>query len=127
MDAPRTPAVLLAGWTLFVWLTRVRNAVGDDDLSGAARIGTLLLSASCVVLAAVSLAGLRAGPASLRRAVGALGLWTVVVWPIRAVGIALGGHGAGFVVVHLALAASSIGLAAWAWRAVGSRRPVVAR
>ena len=119
MNGPRRTALLLVAWTLFVWLTRVRNALGDDDLSTAGKAGALVLSASFVVLAGLVLdATVRHGD---RRAalVALLGLWTVVVWPVRVVQIAAANHGAGFVVVHVALGVLSIALAAVAVRAQG--------
>ena len=42
----------------------------------------------------------------------------MAVWAVRAVDIALGDHSAGFIAVHLLLAAVSGALAAAAWRAV---------
>lgn len=119
MTGPRRTALLLAAWTLFVWLTRVRNAVEDDDLSTAGKAGALALSASFVVLACLVLdATVRHGD---RRGalVALLGLWTVVVWPVRTVQIATAGHGAAFVVVHVALGVVSVALAALAVRAHG--------
>jgi hypothetical protein len=113
----------LAGWTLFVWLTRVRNVVGDDDLGTAVRLGGLALAGSFVVLAALVLAGLREPAARLRRRVGLLAGWTTAVWLVRGVAIATGGHAAGFVAVHLVLAVVSIALAAVSWRAVGGGLP----
>ena len=115
---PRLPFTLLAGWTLFVWLTRVRNVVGDDDLGTGGRVAGLALSASFVVLAALVLTGLGRRPEVLAGATRALAAWTVVVWLVRGVDIALGDHAAGFVVVHLALAALSIVLAGLAVRAL---------
>ena len=118
MNGPRRTAVALAVWTLFVWLTRVRNTLGDDDLSTSSTVISLLLAASFVVLAAVVLDSLRHGDRRGAR-VALLALWTVLVWPVRAVQIATADHGAGFVVVHLALGAISIALAVVAVRANG--------
>jgi hypothetical protein len=47
--------------------------------------------------------------------VGALAAWTVVVWVVRAIGIATGDHEAAFIAVHLVLATVSIALSAAAW------------
>ena len=120
----RRVLVAFAGWTLFVWLTRVRNVVGDDDLGTAGRAAGLALSASFVVLAALLLSLLRGGPEPLRRVTAVLAGWTVAVWLVRGAAIALGDHAAGFVVVHLVLAAVSVGLAVAAWRSTqpSSRR-----
>ncbi len=119
MNGPRRTAVLLAAWTLFVWLTRVRNAVGDDDLGNTGKAGALVLSASFVVLACLVLdATVRHGD---RRGalVALLGLWTLVVWPVRVGQIATADHGAGFVVVHVALGVLSVAFAVLAVRAQG--------
>jgi hypothetical protein len=119
VKGPRRTALLLAAWTLFVWITRARNALGDDDLSTAGQAGALALSASFVVLAGLVLdATVRHGE---RRAalVALLALWTVVVWPVRVVQIATADHGAGFVVVHVALGVISMALAVLAVRAQG--------
>jgi hypothetical protein len=119
MTGPRRTALLLAAWTLFVWLTRVRNAVGDDDLGTASKAGSLVLSASFVVLACLVLEAVGRGQDRRRPLVALLALWTVVVWPVRAVQIASGEHGAGFVVVHVALGVVSVALAVVAVRAQG--------
>ena len=116
------PVLLLALWTLFVWLTRVRNVVGDDDLGAGGRVAGLALAGSFVVLAAVVLEGLRRRDRRLEVATVALAAWTVLVWLVRGVDIALGGHSTGFVVVHLVLAATSVALAVLAVRAVRSGR-----
>jgi hypothetical protein len=133
--APRSPVrpirIDLAGsvlvlWTWFVWGGRVRNALGDPELQGAALTRTLMLASSFVLLAtalAVLVARDRAGAPAAAARVGltwVLAAWTTGVWGVRAVAIAASGeHAAGFVAVHVVLAAVSIGLAAWAVWAVG--------
>lgn len=103
----RVPTIAFAGWTLFVWLGRIRNAVAGDE-----GLGPVLLAASFVLLACAVL-----GTRGRREAVVALAGWTLAVWAVRAVDIALfSDHDAGFVVVHVVLAAVSVGLAAWAVR-----------
>ena len=108
-------------WTLFVWGGRIRNVVADTETQGAQRWGPLALSASFVVMALVTaLLFARAGRAGEGRGASRVALrvlagWTTAVWILRAGDIALAGdHAAGFVVVHVALAAVSIGLSAWA-------------
>jgi hypothetical protein len=124
----RPPSVLWAvgafvGWTLFVWIGRTRNAVTDPELSGSDRVGPIVLSAIFLLGAVVLGAALyrdhvAATPASaraLRYVARVLGAVTVAVWLVRAGDIALAGdHEAGFVAVHVMLAAVSIGLAVWA-------------
>jgi hypothetical protein len=116
----RTPAFVLAGWTLFVWATRIRNALGDEDLSGGSK------AVSVTVAALFTLGGLAVLVSALRRqhlvaAVGALAAFTTVYWPVRVVQIALADHDAAFVVVHAALGVVSVGLAAWAWVSLAGR------
>ena len=107
------PVVALATWTLVVWAGRIRNAVADD--AGA---GPVLLAVTFVALAVAVL--LTRGD---RRAVVALAAWTVAVWAVRAVDIALlSDHDTAFVVVHLVLAVVSVALAAAATAAVRSAR-----
>lgn len=119
MTGPRRTASLLAAWTLFVWLTRARNAVGDDDLSTRGKVGALALSASFVALAGFVLHAVVRAQDRRRPLVALLALLTVVVWPVRAVQIAGASHGVGFVVVHVALGIVSVGLAVLAVRAHG--------
>jgi hypothetical protein len=96
--------VLLAAWSLFVWGVRIRNAAGD--------LGPTLLSLSFVVLAVAVLVSRGARPPTL-----ALAGWTVAVWAVRLVDIAvLSDHEPAFVAVHAVLAVVSIGLAAAAVR-----------
>ena len=105
---PRTAALVAAGWTAFVWLTRVSNAVQDDDLSVAGTVGALVLAVSFLTLAAlVAFAALRRRELLFRSVLGLTG-WTVAVWAVRIVDIVGGDHGAGFVVVHLLLGVVSV-------------------
>ena len=104
------PVVVLACWTLLVWGGRIRNAVSGDDGAGA-----MVLAATFVALAVVTLA-VRGRD---RRPALALAGWTVAVWVVRAVDIALlSDHDTAFVVVHVALAVVSVTLAVLAGRAV---------
>jgi hypothetical protein len=123
---------LFLAWTGFVWVGRIRNALGDAALDDGGRVGPLLLALSFVVPATVTaillVLAVRSGgdPAAsrLRGGVLALAAWTTVVWFVRAGDIVLGGdHEVGFVVVHVVLAVVSIALAVLAGRSV--RRPVV--
>lgn len=114
----------LVVWTLLVWGGRVRNALGDPALRGGGRTGPLLLAATFLVpalalgvlLVLARRPGGRGGGA-VPAAVGALALWTVAVWVVRATDIVVGGdHPVPFVVVHVVLAAVSTGLAVAAVR-----------
>lgn len=126
---------LFAAWTLFVWGGRLRNVV--RDLGDEVPVGAFPVVASAVfsvlalvvlaVFVALPLLGRPPGPATA--AAGRVVVWllaaaTVVVWLVRGVSIALGDRSVGFILVHLVLAAVSIGLAglvvtrrsAWALR-----------
>lgn len=108
----------LVGWTLFVWANRIRNIWTDDTLTVSGQAGRSALALSFVLPALVL------GATLLRRRWGrwfpwfvrAFAAWTVGVWVVRMVGIALHGHEVGFVVVHLVLAVLSSVLAVAAWR-----------
>lgn len=123
-SAANTSVALLVLWTLFVWGGRIRNVNADGALDGRDYWGPMLLSVSFLALAIAVVVMLvrrwrdphAAGPAAaLTVAVRLLAGWTTAVWVVRAGDIALGGdHEVGFVVVHVVLAAVSIGLAAWA-------------
>ncbi|MEX0768183.1 MAG: hypothetical protein WD029_06905 [Microthrixaceae bacterium] len=114
-------------WTIFVWgVVRVRNIMSDSDLSSSERSWPLILAASLWVPAAVLLVALAVTvirkkefgqPA--RVGVAVLGVWTTLVWMVRAFDIALASNRElPFILVHLVLAAISIGLAVLAARAL---------
>jgi uncharacterized membrane protein YsdA (DUF1294 family) len=115
-------------WTVFVWgIVRVRNILGDDQLSAASQTWALVLSATlwlpAVVLGAVLAASVvrhRPLPSAARTGVAVLGVWTTVIWLIRGYDIAIASdHETGFIVVHLVLAVISVGLAVLAARSLG--------
>jgi len=112
--AARTPALVLAGWTLFVWATRIRNALGDDDLSGGGLAIALFTSIGFTALGiAVLVAAWQRRHLTL--AVRVLAGVSIVYWPVRVVQIALADHDLAFVLVHAALGVVSVVLSAWAW------------
>jgi hypothetical protein len=108
-------------WTGFVWIGRIRNALADDELRGAALAGVVALSATFLVLAASALVLLvrwargRAPTRADRAVVLANLVWAAGVWAVRIVDIALlDDHDAAFVVVHVALGVVSVLLWWWA-------------
>jgi hypothetical protein len=109
-----------AGWMAFVWVTRLRNIAGDDELAGSTRRAAVALAiaglAGAVVLVVVAL---RRGPFGLARAVVAA---HAGVWVVRGLQIAATDRGLAFVVVHEVLALVSVGLAVWLWVATGGFR-----
>lgn len=119
----------LVGWTLFVWVGRIRNVNADPEAAGADYWGPMVLSLSFVVLvAAVGITWWlrrRTGATADRGAAGryraalwSLAGWTTAVWVVRAGDIALtSDRGAAFIAVHVVLAVVSIGLSIAAVRA----------
>ncbi len=116
-------ALLLVGWTAFVWGTRISNALDDRSLSGSAQAATLLTAGAMVALAGwLGVTAVRRG--EVRRPLLALSVATALVWVVRVPSIVLADHAVGFTVVHVGLAVVSIGLVALAWRSVGGRPSV---
>ena len=108
--------VAFGAWTLFVWATRVGTAFEQDDLSAAARAGRVGLAVSFTVVGIALLAvAWRARGRELSaveaRVVQAAAVWTVGVWVVRGVQIAVADHEAAFIAVHVVLAVVSIALA----------------
>lgn len=108
--------VAFALWTLFVWATRIGTAAADEAWDRVAMaVGFTVVGVGLLVIA------WRARGRTLTggelTAVRAAVAFTVVVWLVRGVQIALADHGAAFVVVHLVLAVVSIGLGVAAARA----------
>lgn len=107
-------SVAAVGWTLFVWLGRVRNALGDPSMDGTTLGGVLPLSASFVlgalVVAAMVWRGRAARPGiALVRIVWLLAAWSTVVWASRITDIAMvGDHTIAFVAVHAAIGSVSV-------------------
>ncbi len=122
------PVLIFTVWTLYVWLSRISNALGNDALSSGSKSFSVVLSLSVVTLAVaagvVAVRGWarswsRAETRVLRVAAGwAGGLWLVLVPKILIDGRPAGfdGNLAAFKVVHVVLGLISIGLAALVWR-----------
>ncbi|MEL6981923.1 MAG: hypothetical protein AAFO29_05830 [Actinomycetota bacterium] len=132
LDARRPPAVAAAalafgGWTLFVWVGRLRNLLAEPgsvlDVSRWSLVGSVAFTIGGLAVVASAALRWRQGPGGsahrlLTPSVVALAGLTTGVWLVRAVDIALGDHSVGFIAVHLVLAAVSIGLAAVAVAAI---------
>lgn len=104
MNRLRSWAGALAVLTVLVWGVRIRNAAGE--------LGPTVLAVTFVALAVAVLLTRGAPPAVL-----ALAGWTIAVWVVRIVDIALfSDHEAAFVAVHAALAMVSVSLAVLAAR-----------
>jgi hypothetical protein len=99
-----------AGWMVFVWVTRIRNAVGDDTLTAGGRATAYVLSAACLAgAAALAVFAARRAP---ERYVVPIVVAHAAVWVVRGTMIALDDRGVAFKLVHVVLALVSIGLAA---------------
>lgn len=117
MPRSRPPIVIaLVGWTALVWTTRIGNIWRDHALDTGEKLGRTALALSFSALAVVVLVALVRRTTWLAPAVVALAGWTTAVWIVRSVGIATGDHEGAFIVVHLVLAAVSIGLSGAAMR-----------
>jgi len=116
MRSNRVPVLTLVGWTLFVWATRVRNIIGDDELVGGARAWRLSVAVLFVVFAVALLAVRRLWPVRSIVVLGPFVVFTIGYWLVRGTGIILEDHDLGFTIVHTILMVVSIGLAMWAWR-----------
>jgi hypothetical protein len=116
MRSNRVPTFTLVGWTLFVWVTRIRNIVGDDELTGSARAWRLGAAVAFVGFAVALLAVRRFSPARSRVVLAPFMVLSVGYWLVRGTGILVADHDVGFKVVHTVLMVISIVLAMWAWR-----------
>jgi hypothetical protein len=110
----RWPVALFVLWTVFVWVTRISNVLGDDTANKP-----LALALALSVLVPTVTAGVVLVRARRRALVGAevrlwqaVAGWTALVWLVRGAEIALDDRGVGFKVVHVAIGAISIALAA---------------
>lgn len=134
------PVWALVAWSVFVWVSRVRNVLTNDDLTTGGTAWRLIIAALFVVggLAVAWLAYTETGdgigativgttgpvvatPWTRRLVIGVtlLAVWTIGLWLVRGIGILLdSNHDAGFKTVHTVLMLVSIALAAGAWRVV---------
>ncbi len=135
-QSPRNASLwALAAWTLFVWVSRVRNIAVDDELAGSDRIIRFALSGGFVVLGATVVVGLILArnlpelPAWTKTAGLVLAFYGIVTWLFRGVDIAIGDHSRGFIIVHLVLGLITIGLSLLALRSLkySWRKPSDAR
>ncbi len=103
--------VVLVSVTVVVWIGRIRNVLGDEDLDGTGVAWRLVVAFVFLGLAA----GIVVWSSRRRRLVGVLCVWTVGFWLVRSIGMLVDDHDLGFKVVHTVLAIGSIAVAAWAW------------
>ena len=101
---------LLAGWTVLIWIGRVRNIVAAHGAAAELLVPLVLVALGVATFARP------------RQVAPLLALTTVVVWAIRVPLVLVHHHSAAFVLVHLVLAAVSVTLSVLTLR--GARRPV---
>ena len=104
--------LVFAGWTLFVWGTRISNILSDGGSALA-----LVVAAGLVALGVAVVWYAIDGAGRLAWAVPSLVAATVAVWAVRLPGVLLHDHSGAFKAVHLALGAISVLLALVARRA----------
>jgi hypothetical protein len=116
------PAVAaLCGWTAFLWITRIKNALGDDKMSTSGKVIALVTSLAFLGAAgALAFVHLRSRPGA-RRAAAAFALVSIVYWFVRAATIIVRHHPIGFKLVHTVLALITVGLGVWVLRSTSGR------
>ena len=125
----RTRGTLVAylAWTLFVWATRLSILWGSGSATGNRAVASLLVlsflgCAGVVAAVLVRARGQEVPPGGAVLAIRLVAAWTVGVWVVRAVGIALDHHPVAFLLVHLVLAVVSITLALLSARRIAADR-----
>ncbi len=101
---------VLIAWTLFLWLSRLRNVLSNDELSNGGRGIRVAVVVIFVVLASIATwAVLRKRP----KVLAVFLVWTVGYWLVRGVGILIDGdYSLGFKAVHTVLMGISLTLSA---------------
>ena len=115
----------MIAWTLFLWISRLRNVLGNDELTSngrAIRIGVVVIFVVLALAAAASV--LRRLPANVgSKVINFFLLWTFGYWLIRGIGILMDGdYSVGFKAVHTVLMGVSITLSALTARQLLLRR-----
>jgi hypothetical protein len=123
----RRPLFALAGWTVFMWATRIRNAAAQDDLSTAGKVGAVTIAVGFTAAGAMLAVGAARRSGALTRWVPVFAVVTILYWVVRAVQIIGRDHPVGFKLVHTVLAAVSIALSAWVLSVVRTGDRVGAR
>jgi hypothetical protein len=102
--------VAFGSWTVVVWATRIGTAL-DEGAEGRVALAVAFTLVGLAVLAVAWRSRGRVLGAGEVLVVRAAAAWTIGVWAVRGVQIALADHEAAFVVVHLVLAVGSVALA----------------
>lgn len=107
----RHAATALVVWTLFVWVSRLRNVVDNDELTDFGRGWRIVVVGIFVSLAGLVCISKWKKSELFTPSVIALALWTIGFWLVRGGGILIGDYSAGFKAIHTVLMIVSIGLA----------------
>ena len=109
---------VFVAWTAVVWIVRIRNLIGDDQVTSSGRIWRILLAIVFLGFAGLSVVALggRWRSVGSTRLVGVFCIWTVTYWLVRGIGILFTDHEAAFKAVHSILALVSIAIAAALYR-----------
>src|SRR5260221_12047097 len=102
MTAPRW-TIAFGAWTIFVWGTRIKNAIGDDGMGGPAKVAVILWSATLVAGGVAVIVRRHGGPGA--SGIGPLLVLTAGSWFVSAVSMVTGGRGAAFIAVDMTLPA----------------------
>lgn len=103
------PVWVLVGWTIFLWSSRLRNVLGNDELTASGRWVRVMIVIVFVAMAVAVILG--RGRSWFGLALSVLCAWTIGYWLVRGSGILIGDYTAGFKAVHTVLMVVSIGLA----------------
>ena len=107
----RNLSLTLAGWTLLIWISRIRNIVADDELVGWSRTWRMGAAVGFVAAAVIVVAAALSGRDRLTSVVAR---WLAVVgigwWLIRGLQTLLADHDIGFKIVHTILALVTVSL-----------------
>lgn len=102
----------LAAWSLFVWITRIRNIWTDDELTTSGQVWRFIV-ALVFVLGGLGIASLlvrRRGAALVGKEpwwVAAFAMASIIYWAARGAQILAADHDAAFKAVHSVLAVVS--------------------
>ena len=101
---------VLIGWTVFLWLSRSRNVVNNDELTAGGQAVRIVVVIIFLALAAAAAVGLWRKQMAL---VAVFLVWTIGYWLVRGTGILIDSEfSIGFKVVHTVLMLVSLILSA---------------
>lgn len=114
---------VLIGWTVFQWVSRLRNVINNDELSTSGRTIRVLVVVVFVALAGATAVALRRRSSLANNVLVVFLCWTVGYWLVRGIGILIDGdYSAGFKLVHTVLMVISLSLSALTTRQLVRRR-----